>query len=349
MAGPVGCGRPPQLADETKPTIQVKSISQAPGHVFELTGPGVGQAAEVFTVQVIGADVAMTGEYVKQPNRIVFTPRYPLTPGVQYRATFGSVSADIELPKPKLEPTTLVEQIYPSGDVLPENLLRFYVHFSAAMGRGDVYRHVHLIDDKGKEIELPFLELDEEFWDPEQKRFTLFFDPGRIKRGVKPREDLGPALEEGRSYRLVIDQAWLDARGAPLKGSFTKLFKVVAPDDRCPDPKTWKLESPPASSKEPLTVTFPEPLDHGMLRRLPRVVNEKGEPLAGQVRVDQGESRWQFTPAQPWQAGEYQLITATTLEDRSGNSIERPFELDVFNPIQKTVQPGEVKLPFMVR
>ena len=125
------------------------------------------------------------------------------------------------------------------------------------MGRGDVYKHVHLIDDKGKEIELPFLELDEEFWDPEQRRFTLFFDPGRIKRGLKPREDLGPALEEGRSYRLVIDQAWHDAGGAPLKAIYVKQFKVVAPDDRRPTRRPGSSTAPPAGGQEPLTVHIP--------------------------------------------------------------------------------------------
>ena len=34
----------------------------------------------------------------------------------------------------------------------------------------------------------------------------MFFDPGRIKRGLKPREQFGPALQEGKSYVLVIDR-----------------------------------------------------------------------------------------------------------------------------------------------
>ena len=33
-------------------------------------------------------------------------------------------------------------------------------------------------------IELPFLEIDEELWDPAMMRLTLFIDPGRIKRGA---------------------------------------------------------------------------------------------------------------------------------------------------------------------
>jgi hypothetical protein len=360
-----GCQRPASVQTKEdgtpKAVIQIKKISNAGGHQFEVIGTDaykMNSPADHFTVHVVGPDgpsaLAIVGEYAQEPNHIVFTPRYPLELGIRYRAVFRAaglaepVTAEIELPKAKVESTTVIEQVYPSGSVLPENLLRFYVQFSAPMGRGNVYKHVHLIDDKGKEIDLPFLELDEEFWDPQQKRFTLFFDPGRIKRGVKPREDLGPALEEGRSYRLVIDKAWQDARGAPLKESFVKAFKVVAPDNASPDPKKWKLEPPPAGSTEPLILNFPKPLDRAMLHRLLLVVDAEGQRLPGRITVSDEETRWRFQPEKPWAAGAYQIVAATTLEDRSGNSIERPFEVDVFHPIQKKIQPGEVKLPFTV-
>src|SRR2546425_13124120 len=112
------------------------------------------------------------------------------------------------------------------------------------MSEGDCYRHIKLLDAKGKAVDLPFLELDQELWDAAGKRFTLFFDPGRIKRGLKPREDVGPALEEGKSYVLVIDKEWEDAKGNPLKETFRKTFRVGSPDDRPPDPKTWNVQAP---------------------------------------------------------------------------------------------------------
>ena len=34
------------------------------------------------------------------------------------------------------------------------------------------------------------------------KRFTLFFDPGRIKRGLLSQQELGIALHEGKRYTL---------------------------------------------------------------------------------------------------------------------------------------------------
>src|SRR4029077_13312670 len=158
-------------------------------------------------------------------------------------ATGEPVVAEFVIPKPAAGPPTVVEHVYPSTNKLPENQLKFYLHFSAPMSRGEAYRHIHLLQANGKEVDLPFLELDEELWDPEGKRFTLFFDPGRIKRGLKPREEVGPALEEGKSYTLVIDRQWQDAQGTPLKEFFRKAFSVSPPDDRQPDVNTWKVQA----------------------------------------------------------------------------------------------------------
>src|SRR5262249_48641390 len=160
---------------------------------------------------------------------------------------------------------------------LPENQLKFYLHFSAPMSRGDVYRHIKLLNAAGKPVELPFLELVDELWDRDAKRLTLLFDPGRIKRGLKPREDLGPVLEEGKSSTLAIDRGWPDAEGNPLKDSFRKPFKVTAREDRRPDPKTWKIEPPPAGTAKPLTVRFPRPMDHALLNRVLWVTDANGK------------------------------------------------------------------------
>mgnify|MGYP003346898067 CR=1 FL=1 len=86
-------------------------------------------------------------------------------------------------PVPPERATTLVTQIYPSADVLPENTLKFYVHFSAPMSRGHSYDHIRLLDEANRPVELAFLELAEELWSPDMLRLTLLMDPGRIKRG----------------------------------------------------------------------------------------------------------------------------------------------------------------------
>src|SRR5690606_6065275 len=119
------------------------------------------------------------------------------------------------------EPARLIA-LYPTTSVVPENLLKFYLHFSVPMSRGEVYDRVRLFDTNGKRVEHPFLELSEELWSPDGKRLTLYFDPGRIKRGLKPRELFGPALIEGGEYTLKIDRGWPDADGRPLAEGFEK-------------------------------------------------------------------------------------------------------------------------------
>ena len=136
------------------------------------------------------------------------------------------------------------------------------------MSRGEAYRRIRLLDAAGKPVDDPFLELDEELWSPDGTRFTLLFDPGRIKRGLKPREEVGPVLEAGKSYYLVIDRDWLDADGKPLKAGFRKTFRVGPPDETSPDPKTWSVRPPAPETRDPLEVRFPEPLDRALLDRL---------------------------------------------------------------------------------
>src|SRR5216683_1905790 len=221
------------------------------------------------------------GTYRIENKELIFEPRFPLSPGIHYRAVFEparlskfdrvetkSVVAKFTIPKVHSTPSTKVEHVYPSANVLPENQLKFYIHFSAPMSKGEAYTRVHLMNSKGKEVELPFLRLDEELWNEKQTRFTLLFDPGRIKRGLKPREEVGPALEEGKSYTLVIDRDWIDAEGNPLKESFRKSFRAGPPDDNPIDPKTWKLQPPAPGTRAPLHVIFPKPLDPALLERV---------------------------------------------------------------------------------
>ncbi len=302
---------------------------------------------------------AMLGSYRIDMGILRFEPRYPLTAGARYRAVFQpsrlpgragpaaeAVVAAFEIPARKEQPTTVVEQVYPSASKLPENQLRFYLHFSAPMSRGEAYQHVRLLDSAGKTVEAAFLELGEELWNNEGTRFTLLVDPGRIKRGLKPREELGPVLEANKAYTLVVDRGWKDARGNPLKADHRKAFRTVPEYDKAIDVKEWKLVAPPANGSAALQVSFPRPLDRALLNRLLWVTDGRGRKVAGTIKVTDEETRWSFTPARPWVAGDYQLVADTTLEDTAGNTIKGPFEVDVFRPIERKIETVTVQLPF---
>ena len=346
-------------ADKDRTTITVTGLGkEALKALARLDAEGW---ADVFTVHVdrpgksrVGQP-SVLGSCRIEDGVVHFAPRFPLTPGSRYLAILNlaklpggkgkPIEAVLSLPKPVRVPSATVARVYPTGDRLPENLLKFYLHFSAPMDQGESYRHIKLLDEKGKAIDLPFLELDQELWNPEGTRFTLFFDPGRIKRGLKPREDVGPALEEGKRYTLVIDRAWKDAEGQPLKEGFRKSFSVAGPDDAQPDPKGWKLTAPDAGTSA-LRVTFPKAMDHALLERMVWVVDGRGRKVPGKVVVSEGETVWHFTPARPWDAGSYSLEADTRLEDRSGNSIGRPFEVDILRPVQRKIEVKTVKVHF---
>ena len=73
-------------------------------------------------------------------------------------------------------------------------------------------------------------------------------------------------------------------------------------------------------------MSFPRPLDYGLLHRA-LTVSLRGTRVAGEVRLDAGETRWLFIPHERWQAGEYRLLVSSILEDVAGNRIGRPFEV----------------------
>ncbi|MBI3414991.1 MAG: hypothetical protein HY043_06660 [Verrucomicrobia bacterium] len=303
----------------------------------------------------------MIGDYDVLAKRLRFVPQFPLEPGGKYRVIFhpsqlpgtqGSMSDTItalfQAPARPPRAAAMVSHVYPSADLLPENLLKFYIHFSAPMSRGHIYEHIYLRNEAGKDIELPFLEIDEELWDPAMMRLTLFIDPGRIKRGVRPLEEIGPALEAGKRYTLAIDRAWRDATGSPLKEDFQKRFQVGSPDRDPPEPAQWKIHPPQAATRETLVITFPEPLDHALAQRVIQVAGPSGESIAGKVALEDEERQWTFTPTDPWQRGSHKLVVQTTLEDLAGNNIGKPFEVDLFEGVQRQPVHSTVKLPFEV-
>lgn len=303
----------------------------------------------------VGADEApMVGDYALVDGRLRFTPMFPLDPGRDYQVRYvapggaGPLIATVALPARDSTPVTLVSQVFPSAGELPENQLRLYVHFSAPMGSKGGLDFIHLLDENGAEVVDPFLPLDAEFWNDDRTRYTVFFDPGRQKRGIAPIADMGRSLTAGKSYTLVIDAEWRDGNGLPLKQPFRRTFRVGQPDERPLDPKTWTIAAPRTGTTEPLIVTFREPLDHGLLLRALGVLTPGGASLPGDVVIGQDELTWSFTPRTPWPAGHHNLVAFASLEDLAGNRIGRPFEVDQFDRSDRSPEPEKTLIPFSV-
>ncbi len=305
----------------------------------------------------------LLGTYAVQGSDLIFTPSFPVDAGRIYDVTLRPSrlpggqrgAADVQVTvasakkTPLNQPATTISLVTPTVSVLPENQLKFYLHFSAPMSRGEAYRHITLRTEAGEVVAHPFLELPEELWDPELRRFTLLLDPGRIKRGLKPREQFGPPLETGRAYTLEISADWLDANGRPLAAPLRKAFRVADPDDTQPNVERWKIQWPTQATRQPVTIEFDEPLDHGLLQRMIWIVDAEDRVLTGDVRTSDHDRRWEWTPDASWQPGRYRLVIDTRLEDLAGNSLARPFEVDLFETVEREVTRKTQELEFTIR
>ena len=302
------------------------------GDIVDSLGPTRGQEwTEVFSVFVTGArDVPpVLGEYDIQNGSVRFTPRFPFFPGQAYRVVFEYgehfLEATFTIPVPKSEPTTMVSRVFPSADLLPENLLKFYVYFSAPMAGGDVYEGVHLVDVNDQVVGDAFVRTEPELWDPAMQRLTLICHPGRIKRGLELNRRAGPPLRSGESFRLVVDKL-LDASGQTLAAVHEKVLTAGAADRVSPAPHRWHITTPPAGTSEPIRLDIGEPLDHALLKRLVAIERADGSAVKGQVELSSGETVWEYRPAEPWAAGRYVVRLHPALEDLAGNRLHRLFD-----------------------
>jgi hypothetical protein len=316
----------------------------------------------LLVAKVAGTDVPILGRYEATGTALDFRPSFPLDPGRAYAVRFDParlpdprdapvVQKTLALAAPERTPSTVVSAIYPASNTWPENLLRFYVHFSAPMSRESALGFVRLVDETGREVPDALLELDVDFWSPDHTRYTVFFDPGRVKRGLRPNLELGRALKAGRRYAIEVQPGWRDAQGQPLKAASRHEFLAGPPVEQALALGDWRIQPPPAATRDPLTVTFPWMLDNALLQRAVGVAR-RGEtaPLAGEIRVEPGETRWRFVPSQPWQPGAHDLVVLTLLEDPSGNKVGRAFEeVRMFVPPRTEPVPERLTLPFEIR
>ena len=294
--------------------------------------PGLKTPEKSLSVRV-EAGPGLLGTWGSETNGTIwFKPRFPLAFDIRHTARLDlgagtqPLTTEVILPRPKSAPTTVVS-VYPSGTTIPENTLRFYLVFSAPMQHGQAYRHVRLVDAQGKAADLPFLELDEELWDPTGTRLTLLVDPGRIKRGVKPLEDIGPVFESGNRYTLEIDASWPDIHGKALARPYRKEYLAKPAVRERIAPAGWLL-TPPARASDPLVVRFPNALDKALIERLITVADSQGNQIAGPNEALPGETGCRFRPEHPWKPGNYTLRIGSALEDPAGNRIDRLFDTE---------------------
>jgi hypothetical protein len=366
------CGHPPGAIDVAlaaapathASVVRVLGLSSDELASLRRAALNAGQWSALLRVTVANgpADApAIAGRFSVTSAAVEFAPSYPFDPGREYAVVFDasrlpvprsapSVRVVVSVPSVARSPSTTVLRMLPTADVLPENLLRVYLEFSAPMSRENGRDYLRLIDEAGREVPDAFLSLDIEFWSPDYRRYTLFFDPGRVKRGILPNDQMGRALRAGRRYTIEVDQRWRDADGQPLAAPFRRTFAAGPAEMQPIRLADWTIAPPRAGTRDALSVAFPKPLDHGLLNRAIGVVRAgQRDPVSGDVAIGSGERAWTFTPRGAWPAGDYELVVLAILEDPAGNQIDRPFDVDRFERIDATPAPDRRSLPFAIR
>jgi len=326
-------------------TVWVEGLPSERLSRLERLAPDAPAWLDILAVRTRVADLeglpAMLGAWRVAGDRIAFEPRFPLVAGRAYHARFDggalerwtgvgeggtpSLMLEFALPTAARGEPPAVEAVYPSGGEVPENLLRLYVHFTRPMNRRGVAGHTLLRDAAGRRVGVAFVDVEHGLWDPTGRRLTLFVHPGRVKRGVGLRRAMGPVLEAGREYSLVVDGSLEDSRGVALGEDFVHTFRVVAADRIPPDASVWEL-LPPVAPDAPVALELHEALDHALLGRLVSVQDATGGRVEGTVEVSRSETRWSFRPSAPWRPGRYWIVVPERLEDPAGNSLRGPFE-----------------------
>lgn len=232
--------------------------------------------------------------------------------------------------------------IYPTSDVLPENLLRIYVYFPHAMDLGQGIEMVRLLDPSGDLVEQAFLGNREDLWSPDRRRLTLLLDPGRVKTRLDAHKELGRALVPGQSYAFEVSGDALTADGCPLGDNTQHAFQVTAADLKPPEPSDWFLSPPQIMTTDPLEVVLGSSHDHLSLAFRLRVLDESGAVVPGSIALGDDEASWRFTPDAAWQPERYTLTIDERLEDLAGNRPGLLFD----RPLDQAPLPWENAIDF---
>ena len=322
-------------------TAFVRAGGLSSDEVDEL-GAGAAQPeglSTVLTVTVQGADVPVVGRTVVNGAAIEFHPAFPFDAGRPYVVRLDSsrwraprtpaiLERVVSLPALPDTARVVVSAIRPSQDRWPENTLRFYVHFSGPMSRTSGVGKVHLVGEDGEDIPNALLPLNVDLWNDDLTRYTVLFDPARVKRGILSNREMGRALINGRRYAIVVDADWRDVRGRTLASSYRHEFTAGPPREQALDTKTWRLTVPAAGTREAVIVNFPYALDSALLLSTFKVFLEGRGTVKGTIDVGADGTSWRFVPIDVWRAGAHYLDVAPVLEDPSGNRINQPFEVD---------------------
>lgn len=272
---------------------------------------------------------SILGKYETETKEIFFYPIVPFTLGLDYEIRLrGEIIHEFSVPFPSNLKRPSVINIYPSSQTIPANLLKIHVQFSQPMQEGKAKDFIFILNEKGEIIPNVLLDLQPELWNADRTNLTMWLDPGRIKRDLQPNLKMGPPLEVGLGYRVIISKVWKDRYGLELANDFIRDYSVIPDDRKKPSIHDWELTYPRTNSLNDLIVYFGESIDFELATNA-ITVNMDGQMIQGSIFLKDRESQWFFTPEVKWRPGKYQLVIESRLEDLAGNNLNRLFDHDL--------------------
>ena len=270
---------------------------------------------------------AIQGQYTRDGNYLIFKPYFPFESGMVYIVRTINANSTysyqrFQVGKKKRYGEAKVVGIYPTASQVPENLLRFYIYFNTPMKKGQVLKHIKLVDEQGNIDNHAFMEFKQELWSADSKRLTLLFDPGRIKRGVSTNIEKGSALLEEKRYKLSISGTWQDVYGQKLSENSTKEIEVTNAYRHHIKVNDWVLTKPKPNSYDTLVINFERIIDHALLQSMIKIVDTENNFISGYWEILENEQSIKFIPQKKWKEGGYRIIIDSRLEDVAGNNLQ---------------------------
>jgi hypothetical protein len=219
--------------------------------------------------------------------------------------------------------------IYPTGETLPENVLRFHLVFDEPPNADVVHSAVRLLDEHGHEIPHAFLDLPQGLWDSTGRILTLLLHPGRIKSGLAASQALGLAVSHGSEVTLEVDigafnsTAQLSSTGSTIA---RKKYAITLAQTTGLDTDNWQITMPKVLTQHPLAIRTDHAIDFLSALSAVQIFDAHGVPQSASIEVLPGERTIYVHPSKPWQSDGWRLSLSSELEDICGNRVNQSFE-----------------------
>lgn len=276
---------------------------------------------------------AIIGIKHRDANLVTFKPLVPFNQGTPYTLFCDGQFLHFEIEKATSYETIEVLDIYPSSSEVPNNILKWYVHFSRPVNPVKIYDHIHFLDQDGQEIDRSILDLRAPLLSQDGTLLTIWVEPGRQKQLLGPNHHLGSVFQADHLYTLRIDGALKDVEGVAMGSDITHTFRTTVADRVKPSIEDWKIADLKAHTIEPLEIALSEQLDYGSLTDAISI-SFKGSRVVGTLQYDSVDKMISFIPEENWEVGSYTIYLAPLLEDLAGNNLLRLFDQPIGEPVE---------------